>query len=228
MGAPFGNQNGLGNPGGGRPTVYSQKFVKTATMMCRRGATDGEIAEALGVTRFTVANWQARYSDFAEAFRLGREPADERVMRSAFERAVGYTFDSEKIVTVDKRVERVPIREHVPPDPGMIQYWLNNRRKHEWANRQPVEMGAPGDFDRLSDDDLRKFIEAEALNVIEHKPEGRSATVVSPPAAASNAVRHEAAGRSKLEQPTGIAPRASAPRRAAAPKPAAPDDDLFS
>lgn len=202
MGAPLGSQNALGNPGGARPSLYNARFVKMVEELCRRGATDGEIAEAIGVTRFTIVNWQARYPDFAEAFKLGREPADERVMRSAFERAVGYTFDSEKIVTVDKRVERVPIREHVPPDPGMIQYWLNNRRKHEWANRQQVEMGAPGDFDRLSDDDLRKFIEAEA------------ATVVSPPAV-------------KLEQPTGIV---AAPRRAAraAAKPVAPDDDLFS
>jgi hypothetical protein len=167
--------------------------------MCRRGATDGEIAEALSVTRFTIVNWQARYPDFAEAFKLGREPATDRVERSAYERAVGYTFDSEKIVVVNKKVERVAIREHIPPDPGAQQYWLNNRRRQEWASRNQVEVGAPGDFDRLSDDDLRKFIEAEVATV---------------------------AGSSSLA-PTGIAPapRPAAPRRVAK-KPVA-DDDLF-
>lgn len=168
MGAAIGNTNALGNPGNinGAPSHYSVKFVGVVEELARRGATDGEIAETLKVSRVTLVNWRAKHLDFDKAFKLGREPADERVIRSGYERAVGYTFDSEKIVTVDKQVVRVPIREHVPPDPGMIQYWLNNRRRGEWRNRQEIEVGAPGEFERLSDDELRRFIEADALEPV--------------------------------------------------------------
>lgn len=197
MPAPQGNKNALGNPGGARPTLYNKRFVKVAQDLCYRGATDGEIANALDVDRYTLVNWRAKYPDFAEAFKLGREPADERVVRSAYERAVGYTYDSEKIVVVDKKVERVPIKEHVPPDVTAQQYWLNNRRRSEWRNRQEVEVGGPGDFDRMSDDELRRFIDAEA------------ATVVSP-------------DRPQLEAQKGIAPQRSAAARSRAKK-----SDLF-
>src|SRR5271154_113815 len=168
MPAPLGNSNALGNRGNplGQPTHYNARFVKVVENLCRRGATDGEIAESLQVDRLTLVAWRGKYEAFAQAFKLGREPADERVIRSGYERAVGYTFDSEKIVTVDKQVVRVPIKEHVPPDPAMIQYWLNNRRRGEWRNRQEIEVGAPGEFERLSDEELRRFIEADALEPV--------------------------------------------------------------
>lgn len=201
MGAPIGNRHAVGNKGGA-PTHYNAKFVKIAQELCRRGGTDGEIAEALQISRFTLAAWRGKHEDFANAFRLGREAADERVIRSGYERAVGYTFDSEKIVTVDKQVERVPIKEHVPPDPGMIQYWLNNRRRGEWRNRQEIEVGAPGEFERLSDEELRRFIEADAL-----EPVNAVAPSIAAPA------------------PGGIAARKPAKR--AKPIKSALEDDLF-
>ena len=48
---------------------------------------------------------------------LLREEADARVKRSLYSRAVGYSFNSEKIFcNKDGEVTRVPIVEHVPPD----------------------------------------------------------------------------------------------------------------
>ena len=64
--------------------------------------------------------------------RAGNEEADARVERSLYQRAVGYSFNSEKILcNKNGEVTRVPIVEHVPPDvlPGMTSlrgslFWL--------------------------------------------------------------------------------------------------------
>lgn len=146
----------------GRKSLFRAEYVPQVEKMCKLGATEHEIATFLGASVQSLWRWRVAHPEFAEAFKLGREAATNRVEHSLFHRAVGYTFDSEKILNVDKQVVRVPIKEHVPPDVQAQQYWLNNRRSSEWQSRTQVEMGGPGDFDRMSDDELRRFIDAEA------------------------------------------------------------------
>ena len=51
------------------------------------------------------------------------------VERSLYSRAVGYSFNSEKIFcNKDGEVTRVPIVEHVPPDVTAQIFWLKNRK----------------------------------------------------------------------------------------------------
>jgi hypothetical protein len=51
------------------------------------------------------------------SLKAGKKEADARVERSLYSRAVGYSFNSEKIFcSKDGEVTRVPIVEHVPPD----------------------------------------------------------------------------------------------------------------
>lgn len=190
----------------GPRSAFRLSHIEHVRKLCRLGMTEPEIAETLGVSTVTMWRWRAKNEDFAAAFKLGREAAAERIENSMFHRAVGYTYPSEKIVVVDKKVERVPIKEHVPPDVGAGQFLLTNYKPGEFRNRQSVEAGAPGDFDRLSDEDLRRFIEAEALQVV-----GSSGPAPHRPTL-------EAA------KPTGIAPTRAAPARRAAGK---PKSDLF-
>jgi hypothetical protein len=154
----------------GRHNVFKPEFVEQAQKMSRLGATEAEIAHLLGVSVMTLWRWRAKNEDFAQAFKLGREAAAERIENSMFHRAVGYTYPSEKIVVVDKKVERVPIKEHVPPDVTAGQFLLTNYKPGEFRNRQSIEAGAPGDFDRMSDDELRRFITAEAATVVGSLP----------------------------------------------------------
>jgi hypothetical protein len=58
----------------------------------------------------------------------GKAEADNRVERSLYERANGYSYDAFKIFrTKDGDIIRAPYREHVPPDITACIFWLKNR-----------------------------------------------------------------------------------------------------
>ena len=98
-----------------------------------------------GVNADTIYRWKIEFSEFSEAIKLGKEPADDRVERSLYQRAVGYTFESVKIFMPAKANEPVyaPYREHVPPDTAAASLWLRNRRKDEWRDKQQLEHRGP-------------------------------------------------------------------------------------
>jgi hypothetical protein len=60
--------------------------------------------------------------------------------RSLYSRAVGYSFNSEKIFcNKDGEVTRVPIVEHVPPDVTAQIFWLKNRDPANWRDAWQLE-----------------------------------------------------------------------------------------
>ena len=112
----------------GRPTKYIPAYAKVATQMCQLGATDSDLAEAFGVSTRTVWRWRSTQRDFCQALKIGKGPADDRVERALFQRAVGYSFSTEKIFHHQGEITRATTVEHVPPDPGAAKLWLTNRR----------------------------------------------------------------------------------------------------
>ena len=119
----------------GRPPKYRNEFAEAAKTLCAVGATTADLAEFFEVTRQTVRNWMAAHPEFLAAIVISKKVADDRVKLSLYERAVGYTYDSEKIVVVKNKVVRVPIREHVPPDVNAERLWLMNRQPEEWRDK---------------------------------------------------------------------------------------------
>jgi hypothetical protein len=164
MPAPKGNQNAVGNKGGGRPSTYEPKFAKIAAKLCELGATDADLAEALGVGSTTIRQWAAAHVEFSAALKIGKGVVDDRVERSLLHRALGYTYDAVKIFMPAGASEPVhaPYRHHVPPDTTACIFWLKNRRSQQWRDVHKHEIGEPGDFDRMDDKALRKEIETEA------------------------------------------------------------------
>jgi hypothetical protein len=61
------------------------------------------------------------------------EVADDRVVRSVYQRSVGYTYEAVNIFMPAgaKQPVYAPHREHVPPDTAAASLWLQNRRKDE-------------------------------------------------------------------------------------------------
>jgi hypothetical protein len=108
--------------------------------MTRLGATDADLAEAFDVSVVTIDSWKIRYPEFLGPLKAGKEEADKRVEHSLYQRAVGYSFNSEKIFcNKDGEVTRVPIVEHVPPDVTAQIFWLKNRKPTEWRDVQQME-----------------------------------------------------------------------------------------
>jgi len=129
----------------GRPTEYRVEYIERAKEMCANGATDAELAEEFDVSVTTLYNWRAKHPEFLEALKLPKNQADERVERSLFERATGYTRESVKIFMpagADKPVE-AKFMEHVPPDPTAMIFWLKNRKPNVWRDRKETELTGP-------------------------------------------------------------------------------------
>ena len=130
MPAPKGNKNAVGNRGGGGVCKYRPKYAQMASKACAAGFTDRELAELFGVGESTINKWKLDHVEFAGALKRGKFPADERVERSLFQRAIGYTYDTVKILKPAGTTEPVivPYRQHVPPDVTACIFWLKNRR----------------------------------------------------------------------------------------------------
>jgi len=107
--------------------------------MCELGATDDEVAKALGVCVRTLYRWQSQHPEFCQALKAGKEVADNRIERALYHKAAGYTYDSEKIFQNNGEVVRVKITEHVPPDTTAMIFWLKNRRPDLWRDKREFE-----------------------------------------------------------------------------------------
>lgn len=128
-----------------RPTSYKPEFSEQAEKLCKLGATDIELADFFGISDRTIYRWQAQFPEFCRSLKAGKETSDERVERSLYHKAVGYTFDSEKVFQFQGEIVRTKTREHVPPDTTAAIFWLKNRRPVEWRDRQQHELtGANG------------------------------------------------------------------------------------
>jgi len=92
------------------------------------------------VTTVTIWNWQSKHDDFFNALRLAKGKPDDKVERSLYQRAVGYSYSTEKIFHHQGEITRASFVEHVPADPGAAKLWLTNRRSEEWRDKNTTEL----------------------------------------------------------------------------------------
>lgn len=150
---------------GGRPSSYKDTYPKQAEKLCLLGATDPEIADFFEVSLSTIANWKVSHQEFLHALKSGKSLSDERVERSLYHKAIGYTFEAVKIMAVAGDVRVVPYTEHIPPDTTACIFWLKNRRQQQWRDVHKHEHGQPGEFDGLEPNELRERLRREAEEI---------------------------------------------------------------
>jgi len=118
----------------GRPSPYKPDFARIAERLCRNGATDIEVADILGISVRTFYRWCLLHDEFTVAVRVGKDAADDRVERALYQRAVGYDYTAEKIVTPRGGGSiTVPYTVHIPADTRAALHWLAIRRPKPWA-----------------------------------------------------------------------------------------------
>lgn len=122
------------------PTEVTQEMVDKAALMARFGATDEEIAAELGCTVGTLYIWYRQWPELSQAVIAGKENADDRVQRSLYGRAVGFTYEAEKVFS---NGFRATVTERVLAEPGAAFNWLKNRRRKEWTDRHETEIIVP-------------------------------------------------------------------------------------
>lgn len=135
-------------------------FPLLAEGYARKGLTDKQIAERLGIGISIYYQYQNRYPEFALALKKGKKPIDVEVENALLKRALGY--ECEDVITEferDKGGEPTPkrmrrVKKHIPGDVAAQIFWLKNRQPETWREKQTIQV----DYEKLSDDDLAKLI----------------------------------------------------------------------
>lgn len=121
----------------GRPTAYKAEYAKQAEKLALLGATDMEMADFFEVDVRTVYRWKHEHDEFCQALNVGKAKADERVVNSLYQKAVGYDQDAVKIFMPAGAENPVyaPYRERIAPDTAAAIFWLKNRRPEQWRDK---------------------------------------------------------------------------------------------
>ena len=125
-------------PNVGRPTKYKKEYCELVYNYSLLGAIDEKMAEFLEISVSTFNKWKLDHSEFSEAIRDGKENADSQVVKSLFKRATGTTV---KEVRSDANGGSETVKE-LPPDTTAAIFWLKNRQKQYWRDRQEIEQNS--------------------------------------------------------------------------------------
>jgi hypothetical protein len=83
---------------------------------------------------------RSQHREFCNALKVRRGPADDRVERFLYQRAVGYSYNAVKVMQNAGEPVYAEYVEHVPPDSGAAKLWLINRRPNEWRDKSTTEL----------------------------------------------------------------------------------------
>ena len=110
---------------------------------CRRGLTQEQIAENLGISEQSFTNYMKRYEEFADAVSEGAEELEIHIENALVKRALGYSYkevtrerkqvlNEETGETEYRLVVTKSVTKHVVPDVGAQQYYLEHRAPKRW------------------------------------------------------------------------------------------------
>ena len=138
-----------------RPSKFNEALKETMLKLFKRGLTDKQVAEAIGVCEKTINNWKGKFPTFQQALKESKLVADALVEASLFSRAAGFAHPEEKIFIVDNKVKRVQTMKHYPPDTTAAIFWLKNRQPEKWRENYQFDLH---DMDKKSDEELDQRI----------------------------------------------------------------------
>ncbi|MHC2315161.1 hypothetical protein ACVIHC_002207 [Bradyrhizobium diazoefficiens] len=147
---------------GGRPSDYLPEFADQAAKLCRLGATDAEIADFFEKDERTINRWKVDHPEFCQALKDGKLVSDMEVADRLHQRALGFEYEeaqAHKLKTVEykdgkrlketERLEIIMVKRVVPPDTTACIFWLKNRRKVEWRERQEAPQKGEDDANEV-------------------------------------------------------------------------------
>ena len=108
----------------------------------RDGLTDEQIAINIGIGYSTLQTWKSKYQDIQDTLKRGKEVVDRQVENALLKRALGYTYEE---ITYEGGVETKRVVKEVVPDTTAQIFWLKNRKREAWADRQNIELSRPID-----------------------------------------------------------------------------------
>ena len=120
----------------------------------RKGLSDQQIAKNIGISRSTLNEWRKKYPDISDTLKKGKEVADAEVENALYLKCIGHkvqlkkTFKVKKIeyndagkkIKEEENLETGEDEVYIPPDTKAIIFWLTNRMREDWKERQNTQM----------------------------------------------------------------------------------------
>lgn len=128
-----------------RPTKYKPEFENQALILAEKGFTDEEVAAVFNVTEQTINNWKKQFPQFFESLKKGKAIADQKVVQSLYQRALGYSHPEVHITNYQGDITKTDIIKHYPPDTTACIFWLKNRDKENWRDDKNLNVGGQED-----------------------------------------------------------------------------------
>ena len=82
------------------------------------------MARVLEISPSTFSLWKTQYSAFSKALEHGREACNGALEATAAQRALGYSYETEKAFQTGVRMT---VTETMPPDPNMLKFLMERR-----------------------------------------------------------------------------------------------------
>jgi hypothetical protein len=123
--------------------VFLPTALDSVRMIAKRGLTDKEICESFGIPEALFAKWVRAYPSFRLALEEGRTEADTKVLKALHKAAVGYKLKTTHINITERNGRKIKkertVETEVPGSVDAQKFWLTNRQKEFWKNRQSTE-----------------------------------------------------------------------------------------
>jgi len=143
-------------PKDGRPTKYKEEYAEQVYNYALLGATDEDLARIFDVCIATIQNWKNDYPEFLDTIKKGKDEADGQVVKSLYQRALGYSHPDTKFATHEGMItDQKEYIKHCAPDTTAAIFWLKNRQKDKWRDKQDIEQS--GKIEISNADDLQKY-----------------------------------------------------------------------
>lgn len=100
------------------------------------GLIDEQIAKNMGVAYSTFKEWKKRFPDLSDVLKRSKEVVDREVENALFESARGFIYEEEAVTNTG---EVVTVKKYSKPNVTAIIFWLKNRKRNEWRDKQEIE-----------------------------------------------------------------------------------------
>lgn len=126
-----------------RKTKYDtnvKPYLTYISALARRGLSEEEIAGQVKVSYSTFRKYKSENEELREALAENKIIADCEIENALYQKAKGYTYTAvEKTIVNEHVTEQKEKTVHVPGDVSAQKFWLENRQKEHWQNRQKIE-----------------------------------------------------------------------------------------